>query len=45
MLSVEHIFGAEHDVWSVNVDEAYHEEAAATASTATGTTEGAGTRS
>jgi protoporphyrinogen oxidase len=25
MLSVENIFGADHDVWSVNVDEEYHE--------------------
>jgi len=29
MLSVEIIFGATHDVWSVNVEEEYHEEAAA----------------
>ena len=28
MLSVENIFGAEHDVWSVNVEEEYHEEKA-----------------
>jgi hypothetical protein len=26
MLSVENIFGAQHDVWDVNVDEEYHEE-------------------
>jgi protoporphyrinogen oxidase len=26
MLSVENIFGADHDVWSVNVEEEYHEE-------------------
>ncbi|GIU83438.1 MAG: hypothetical protein KatS3mg008_0213 [Acidimicrobiales bacterium] len=26
MLSVENIFGADHDVWSVNVEEDYHEE-------------------
>jgi len=26
MLSVENIFGAQHDIWSVNVDEEYHEE-------------------
>jgi protoporphyrinogen oxidase len=26
MLSVENIFGATHDVWSVNVEEEYHEE-------------------
>jgi protoporphyrinogen oxidase len=29
MLSVENIFGADHDVWSVNVEEEYHEEKAA----------------
>jgi protoporphyrinogen oxidase len=29
MLSVENIFGADHDVWSVNVEEEYHEERAA----------------
>jgi len=28
MLSVENIFGAQHDPWSVNVEEEYHEEAA-----------------
>ena len=28
MLSVENIFGAKHDVWSVNVEEEYHEEVA-----------------
>jgi protoporphyrinogen oxidase len=26
MLSVENIYGAAHDVWSVNVEEEYHEE-------------------
>ena len=26
MLTVENIFGADHDVWSVNVEEEYHEE-------------------
>ena len=26
MLSVENILGGDHDVWSVNVDEEYHEE-------------------
>jgi hypothetical protein len=25
---VENIFGADHDVWSVNVEEEYHEEVA-----------------
>jgi protoporphyrinogen oxidase len=29
MLSVENIFGAQHDVWSVNVEAEYHEERAA----------------
>ena len=28
MLSVENILGAEHDVWSVNVEAEYHEHAA-----------------
>ncbi len=26
MLSVENIFGADHDVWTVNVEAEYHEE-------------------
>jgi protoporphyrinogen oxidase len=26
MLSVENIFGADHDTWTVNVEAAYHEE-------------------
>ena len=26
MLSVENIFGAHHDTWSVNVEAEYHEE-------------------
>ncbi|HWW54823.1 MAG TPA: NAD(P)/FAD-dependent oxidoreductase [Acidimicrobiales bacterium] len=26
MLSVENIYGADHDIWSVNVEEEYHEE-------------------
>jgi hypothetical protein len=26
MMSVENIFGADHDVWSVNVEAEYHEE-------------------
>lgn len=26
MLSVENIFGAQHDVWNVNVEQEYHEE-------------------
>ena len=25
MLTVENIFGASHDIWSVNVEEEYHE--------------------
>ena len=29
MLSVDNILGAHHDVWSVNVEEDYHEEKAA----------------
>jgi len=26
MLSVENMFGAHHDIWSVNVEQEYHEE-------------------
>jgi hypothetical protein len=26
MLTVENILGAHHDIWSVNVEEEYHEE-------------------
>ena len=26
MLTVDNLFGADHDVWSVNVDDDYHEE-------------------
>jgi UDP-galactopyranose mutase len=29
MLTVENLFGASHDIWSVNVEEEYHEEVAA----------------
>jgi hypothetical protein len=36
MLSVENIFGAEHDVWSVNVEAEYHEEEAGTKPAGTG---------
>ena len=31
MLSVENIFGAHHDIWSVNVEAEYHEERSAAA--------------
>jgi protoporphyrinogen oxidase len=31
MLTVENLYGASHDVWSVNVEEEYHEEVAAEA--------------
>ncbi|MGC8626691.1 MAG: NAD(P)/FAD-dependent oxidoreductase [Acidimicrobiales bacterium] len=31
MLTVENLFGASHDVWSVNVEEEYHEELSAPA--------------
>jgi len=30
MLTVENLFGAHHDIWSVNVEEEYHEESRAT---------------
>ncbi len=32
MLSVDNIFGAEHDIWAVNVEAEYHEEKAASPS-------------
>jgi protoporphyrinogen oxidase len=32
MLTVENLFGADHDVWSVNVEEEYHEEKKVTGS-------------
>ena len=35
MLSVENIFGAHHDIWSVNVEAEYHEERARRASCVT----------
>src|SRR5687767_3758654 len=38
MLTVENIFGAQHDVWDVNVEEDYHEEVR-TPGGATGSTE------
>jgi protoporphyrinogen oxidase len=38
MLTVENLFGAEHDIWAVNVEEEYHEEGeAVTAITEAGT--------
>jgi hypothetical protein len=38
MLTVENIaLGAEHDVWAVNVEEDYHEEASGAAAPASGT--------
>ena len=36
MLSVENIYGADHDVWSVNVEEEYHEEEDPTTERGTG---------
>jgi UDP-galactopyranose mutase len=30
MLTVDNIFGGKHDIWAVNVEEEYHEEAART---------------
>jgi hypothetical protein len=33
MLTVENILGAEHDIWAVNVEEEYHEEASGTSGT------------
>jgi hypothetical protein len=36
MLSVENIYGATHDVWTVNVEDEYHEEEDPTTSRGTG---------
>jgi protoporphyrinogen oxidase len=36
MLSVENILGADHDVWSVNVEEEYHEESSGSGRSGTG---------
>jgi hypothetical protein len=36
MLSVENIFGARHDVWSVNVEAEYHEHTSDGEPSATG---------
>jgi hypothetical protein len=36
MLSVENIFGARHDVWSVNVEAEYHEHTSDGNTSATG---------
>jgi protoporphyrinogen oxidase len=33
MLTVDNIFGANHDIWAVNVEEEYHEESSASAGT------------
>lgn len=37
MLAVENLFGADHDTWSVNVEEEYHEEIGSTPSGTAGT--------
>jgi hypothetical protein len=37
MLTAENILGASHDIWSVNVEEEYHEEGSASASSSGGT--------
>jgi protoporphyrinogen oxidase len=37
MLTVENIFGARHDIWSVNVEEEYHEERSGSANGSRGT--------
>jgi len=38
MLTVENILGADHDIWSVNVDAEYHEQRTAAAPAALGST-------
>ncbi len=37
MLTVENLLGAHHDIWSVNVEEEYHEHGAGASATPTGT--------
>jgi protoporphyrinogen oxidase len=37
MLTVANLFGARHDIWEVNVEEEYHEEATGTPGGTTGT--------
>jgi hypothetical protein len=38
MLTVDNIFGADHDIWAVNVEEEYHEEAGSGGAPASSTT-------
>jgi hypothetical protein len=38
MLTVENLLGADHDVWSVNVEEDYHEESRPASSSKSGGT-------
>ena len=38
MLTVDNIFGADHDIWAVNVEEEYHEEAGGGGTPASATT-------
>jgi protoporphyrinogen oxidase len=42
MLTVENLFGATHDVWSVNVEEEYHEINAVSSPTSTSAARGTG---
>ena len=37
MLTVENLLGASHDIWSVNVEEEYHEDGSSPSSTSGGT--------
>ena len=37
LLTVENILGAHHDIWSVNVEEEYHEQGAAASAAPSGT--------
>jgi protoporphyrinogen oxidase len=36
MLTVENLYGADHDIWNVNVDDEYHEEGSAVGAQGTG---------
>ena len=36
MLSVDNIYGAHHDIWTVNVEQEYHEEGSTSGTSGTG---------
>jgi protoporphyrinogen oxidase len=42
MLTVENLFGADHDIWAVNVEEEYHEETSSSSSSSSSGPSGTG---